>query len=618
MDSFKNVGRAELLFIVLLLFFGLPMIVLIPPGAGYDEEDHLVRVWELSKFSMIPGQLSPQEMNYPIAFRDFAYRQQGSAGILRREFWEKYARTPLYEYGRVRREIDTKSVYSPALLLPQAMMLRLLAREPDLPVLPLFYAARFASLLSYLFLVWLAIRLIPYGRWILLVLALAPISLFQATTITPDAISNGIGFLFIAGTLKVAENQEIRWRDVGILAGLIALLFLAKLNLIPLVLLPFLLIPPGKFAQRKIYVSLLVVTLILFTLEVAGWNLMAASRSDPVLANDANPRAQLAFMLSYPLRFLLMTIRDLLANGWIYLQGWINGYGYYYWTPPWIVSAFFVVGLVAVLWADSTRERVNSRYRLGLVLVFIVSYLATAASLYLTFTSVGADRIFGVQGRYFIPLALLLLLALTGLSRRGKMTVSRKWVVVFLNMALSLNLLGIILSFHVPCGNTFYQTVLCYRPLFKDFPSDTHLSPPVSAGTALEQDFQAACNGLAEVRVLLQASTPGDEGATRFVLEEPVSSRVLFEQAIPNAHVAGEDWYSLHFEPHWNSEGKRYRLRILSKDTPAGQGLQAFYTSQPEFDLGNLYENGQPREEDIVLQYGCVSGLRKIWLTGKP
>lgn len=35
-------------------------------------------------------------------------------------------------------------------------------------------------------------------------------------------------------------------------------------------------------------------------------------------------------------------------------------------------------------------------------------------------------------------------------------------------------------------------------------------------------------------------------------------------------------------------------------------------------DLEILYENGEPIPEDLVLQYGCVAGLRKIWLTGKP
>ncbi len=93
-----HISKVEISFLLILLIFGLPMLVLIPPGAGYDEEDHLVRVWELSAFSFIPGQMSPQEMKYPTIFRDFAYRQQGSAGTIRADFWQKYARASLYAH----------------------------------------------------------------------------------------------------------------------------------------------------------------------------------------------------------------------------------------------------------------------------------------------------------------------------------------------------------------------------------------------------------------------------------------------------------------------------------------------------------------------------------------
>ena len=60
----QNREKVEIFFLLMLLLFGLPMILLIPPGAGYDEEDHLVRVWELSAFSLIPGQLSAQELKF--------------------------------------------------------------------------------------------------------------------------------------------------------------------------------------------------------------------------------------------------------------------------------------------------------------------------------------------------------------------------------------------------------------------------------------------------------------------------------------------------------------------------------------------------------------------------
>src|SRR6185503_16720809 len=153
-----HISRVEIFLLVILLIFGVPMVLLTPPGAGYDEEDHRVRVWELSAFSFIPAQLSAQEMQYPIMFRDLAYRQQAVAGIIDADFWQRYSGSSLYERGYVHRKINTKSVYSPALLLPQAITMRYLGRQANLPALRLFYLCRFAGLISYLILVWLAIR----------------------------------------------------------------------------------------------------------------------------------------------------------------------------------------------------------------------------------------------------------------------------------------------------------------------------------------------------------------------------------------------------------------------------------------------------------------------------
>ena len=612
-----QVSRIESFLLLTMLIFGLVMIILVPPGAGYDEEDHLVRVWELSAFSFIPGQLSPQEMRYPTLFRDLAYRQQANSGLIDAGFWKRYARTPLYEKGIVRRELKTKSVYSPALLLPQAMLMRL-GRRADLPALPIFYACRFASLLSYLILIWLALRWMPFGKWILLVLALSPMAIFQAATITPDAISNGIGFLFIAGTLKLAESKELGWQEYGKLVLLIFLLFLAKVNLTALILLPFLLIRPARFNQKSIYVLLLGATAILLLVEVAGWNLIATSRSNALLANDANAGAQVRYILEYPFVFPVILLKDPFLNGWAYLQGWINGYGYLYWTPPQIVSVFFLLSLGAVLLIDSTREQVSRKERIVFILVLLAGYLATAVPLYLTFTTVGLNQLLGVQGRYFIPLALLPALVSASLLVTKKNTLSINWVMTSLTLTLSLNILGIILAFYVPCGTTFYQTELCYQPLYKDFTNETHFSQPISNEVFLLQETKVACNGFSELRLLMTPSQANDPGTTRFILQNQGSDQTLFDTSIRNDQVSTETWVPLKFDPDWHSEGKTYILKVSSTNTKAGQGLKLFYTPQSEFDLGNLYENGQLQKEDIVLQYGCATGLQKIWLTGAP
>jgi uncharacterized membrane protein len=614
-DKLKDarVSSVEISLLLTLLVFGVPMAILIPPGAGYDEEDHLIRVWELSAFSFIPGELSPQEMKYPTVFRDFAYRQQGSTGVIDSEFWQSYSRAGLYERGFIRREIDTKSVYSPALLLPQGIVMRLSGRGVGLPALVVFSLCRLMGLLSYLFLVWLAIRWIPFGKWILLALAIAPMAIFQAATITPDSISNGIGFLFIAGSLRAAAYKEIGWREFGQLGILIALLFLTKLNLLPLILLPFLLVSPSKFAPKRIYGFLLLTTLVLFVVEVAGWNWIASRNFESLLLQEANPSAQLLYTLGHPFAFLATVAQDVITNGWIYLQGWINGYGYYYWTPPLLVSLLFLLGLAAALVVDAISKPQANKLRAGLILVFLAGYLATIASLYLSFTPIGADYVNGVQGRYFIPLALPLFLAFSTLFSR-KWVVSPNWIMILLGTGLILNLAGIFFSFHVPCGSTFYQTGLCYRPLFKDFPNEVRLSQPISNEVALTQEVWVNCDGLAELRVLLTPSTPDGNGKTRFVIKDPSTQETLLDTTLPNDQITTETWYPLRFEPNWSSAGKVYILEIRGLAASPPQGLQILYTPQPEFDLGNSYENGKQVEEDVLLQYGCVAGLRKLWL----
>jgi hypothetical protein len=493
-----------------------------------------------------------------------------------------------------------------------------LGRSAGAPALPVLYACRFAGLLSYLILVWLALRWIPFGKWILCVLALSPMALFQASTVTPDAISNGIGFLFIAGTLQLTKSEEIDWKKCGTLIVLVFLLFLAKVNLSALILLPFLLIPPARFSQKRIYILLLGTTVILFLLEVAGWNLIATTHSNALLANDANAGEQLRYILDHPLVFPTILLKDPFINGWAYLQGWINGYGYLYWTAPQIVSIFFLLSLVAVLLFDSTREQVNKKDQTIFLLVFLAGYLATAVPLYLTFTTVGLNELLGVQGRYFVPLALLPVLVLASILAIKRITISSNWIIAFLTVALSLNVLGIILAFYVPCGTTFYQTSLCYRPLYKDFTNETRLSPPISDERSVTQGIKVACDGFSELRVLLTPSTPDDQGTTRFILQDQASDQTLQDTSVTNSLVTEETWYPLRFDPDWQSTEKNYVLKITGTNVSAGQGLKLFYTPQSEFNLGDLHENGQLLDEDVVLQYGCVTGLRKIWLTGGP
>jgi len=225
----KYLHGAEIYLIIVLLIFGTLAFFFLPVGGGYDEEEHLIRVWEMSDFTFIPNDKLGNQLPYPKVFREMTYRRDYLVRAVPADFLEKYGSLSLDSMDYIY-DVDTRSVYSPPLLLPQSLVMRFLGRSQQLPALTVYYACRIAGLLSYILLCFLAIRLIPFGKWILAIIATSPVAILQTGTITPDTISNGIAFLFIAGCLAVAKQKEIHRNEIIALLVLVSILFFGKIR----------------------------------------------------------------------------------------------------------------------------------------------------------------------------------------------------------------------------------------------------------------------------------------------------------------------------------------------------------------------------------------------------
>jgi len=609
---------AEIFLLIVLLAFGIPMALIIPVGAGQDEDTHLVRVWELSEFAFLPEKRPARQLRYPAIYEEVSYRNQVLVQIVEPGFWTKYGGLRMFDHGFFYGPLGTRSLYSPALLLPQALAMRYFGRRADLPALFVFYACRFAGLLSYILLVWAAVRLIPFGKWLLAILAASPMALFQASTITADTISNGIGFLFVASSLTLAKSEGLGWREWLGLAGLVFMLFLAKINLIGLVLLPLLIIPPAKYRNKSAYWLLIVAVIVLFSIEVLGWNLITYSYFEGA-PSKADPSGQLMYILGHPLPFFITVLKNLSVRGLGYLTEWIGLYGYGYWSVPAAVYVFYVAGIAGALLLASDRHAADRKTGIALALTFLASYWVTVLSLYLSFNLVGSPDIYGIHGRYFIPLVPPLLLAFFALPRTNKFSLSSAtWAAILALGALVLFLAGTVLSYYVQCGGSYYRPGLCYQPVYKNFVPRARYSPPISAGTLLVQEIRPACNGMTELRVWVNPSAQQDVGTTEFIFQDSADRRNLASASVLNSRMPAESWYTLSFKPDWVSAGKLYSLKILGLGAPPGQGLTVAYSLKPEYSPGNLYVNGEPLQDDIIFQYGCIAGLQKIWESRGP
>ncbi|MDK1080489.1 MAG: hypothetical protein QGD88_03330, partial [Anaerolineae bacterium] len=61
----ERLRGAELNLIITLLIFGVSACFLLPVSGGYDEESHLMRVWEMSSLTLLPNEKLGNKMPFP-------------------------------------------------------------------------------------------------------------------------------------------------------------------------------------------------------------------------------------------------------------------------------------------------------------------------------------------------------------------------------------------------------------------------------------------------------------------------------------------------------------------------------------------------------------------------
>jgi uncharacterized membrane protein len=604
--STNPMSGVEKFFLFILIPFGIFIVFATPYNAGFDEEAHFVRVWQLSKFSINPTNPVP----YPKIFHDPTYRRLAIIRPVEENFWDKYGQIQFDEFGFVYDKI-TMAIYAPPLFLPQAIVMMVFGHFFHFPAMVVFYLCRLAGLFSYGMLAWLGIRLIPWGKWILAILALSPMAVFQAATVSADSISNGIGFFFVGCVLAIANKKDIAWKDFGYLAVSISILFLAKLNLIFLGLLPLLILSPKKFRIKNGYFYLLAVTLILGGIEVLGWNIYANSQFQ-IGAGEASPIDQIRFIFAHPIQFIATLFKHSFGKFWEYYTEWAGVYGHNYWQVPKFTYIFFPLGLFAALFSNHSDHNISPKNRLSLILVALLGLGASIIPFYLLLTPIGATHIYGVQGRYFVPILPSFFLAFAGLSKT-KYQVFQKLSLALAVITLLSFLIGLYLSYNVVCGTKFYETGLCYQPYYKNWTPGELTSPSLSQKLTIKQEIIPECNGVSQIRVWTTSHQSDVNYQTTFLLRNITNDQILLNETIENKTIPKADWLALNFPADWDALGSEYHFTI-SSDQPSddNNGVQVGYNIKPEYKLGKLFENDEVVYYDLFFQYGCMAGIEKL------
>ncbi len=429
--------RAPLAFFAVALVSGIGMAVILPPLGGYDEPVHFMRAWQISDGGLFAsagttnegrgfGGDAPASIVVDLGglMRDgvFASENEHSASSV----WS-HIDDPAPHGHATFVSFPSTAVYAPAPYLPAAFALRI-GRALGLSAFMLVLLARLAGIVAYAALGALAVHRIPARKWLLAVVLLAPVAVFQAATISADALTIALALLVVADALALSDRTTDAVRPALLIeVGVVTLaLALAKQ---PYFMVAALLLIPAWRHRGRVAATLGAILVAAGGIALA-WSTWAQAHYIPpdipvaylghtnYAYRDVDTTAQLEYVRGHPWSFLraigetLGYVPGSLAHDVVAQASW--------WRVPTIVAVLAAVLLIGAAFVDArplpaARAFAIMGGALALVMTLTIFLLA-----YTGWNAVRAPRIDAFQGRYlFPPLALVLLLVLPARRAHG-------------------------------------------------------------------------------------------------------------------------------------------------------------------------------------------------------
>ncbi len=418
--------KPETSFLIIGLIYGVCFLFATPALQVPDEYEHFYRALYVSEGHMFPEKVGNMSGVY------IPESVQLTASTIFKEWFsftkdreDKLNITPLLNIkfssqNRVFEDISRIAVitYSPIPYILSAFAITI-GKLFNLPPIILIYLGRLANLLSWIFLTYLAIRIIPVHKWVLLMIALIPMTLFEVASLSADSLILGLSFIIVAIFFKFAfdrNKKHINKKDIYILFILLLLLSLSKQIYFLLLFLIFL-IPSQKFGGRK---NMFFITGILFIAIImisGGWNLLVKDLYVPIVP-QISISAQIAYMLGDPLRFPYALLKTFYYRGFSYQLLFVGNFLLDIPLPIWWIG-FYVFSIIPVALMDKSKVLISKNQKLISLFIFVIVFLLVCAFVYVSWTVVGQNIIDGIQGRYFIPILPLLFLLLFKIRNFG-------------------------------------------------------------------------------------------------------------------------------------------------------------------------------------------------------
>lgn len=421
----------EKLFLPMIIVLGFLYLLIIPIMVVPDEYVHIYTAYDMSDVMM--GTHDAETVMMRQADNEHMYNARG---ITKEDYNSQYE--GLFQRPEKTNLIKTAhvSTQSPRYLYILSGLGITIGRLLGASTTMLYLLGRLMNLLAFIAAAYYAIKRIPFGKGIVMVWALLPITLQQVCSFSYDSQLFALCILVIATTMSAVYGQETNRRSklvnniVMVLSSLL-LLPCKGFSLLPLVVLPLMLIPrilqqhkdkvdavkqkikPWMKVLMIVIAGIFVVACVMvLVLVVRRWPQPENINSTYIAWSDSKGYT-MGYFLKNPIQFFEILLNTLWYESGKHIQQMLGSY------LGWLdieVPLVFVIGFLLLLLYVSMRKENEEQLitvgdRIWMLLVFVgVSGLAVAAML-LYWTPYQFVVVAGVQGRYFLPALVVGLLA---------------------------------------------------------------------------------------------------------------------------------------------------------------------------------------------------------------
>ena len=457
--------KKETVFVICLFAVSCLFTLVLPPYSSPDEEGHfnsaykLVNTWEglLDKESP-GGTIYKRDIDKNKVFEDhnttvlnyeYVYENLGT----------KAGDTQLQEFNKMWLVNDFNGVY-----FMGAVGIKL-AQILGLGYVQMMYLGRFCNLLFFAVCLWFAIKITPVGKEIFMTLGFLPITLHIANSFSRDTFVISLGFLFTAYLLYLLKQQEnYKWWQLLILAVICILLAPSKFIYAAMCLAVFTLdvkkIPLLNKINWRIHpfvlcvIAAAVLVPVMFKImldanEYFRWKIFAMADLEVLMSVEPDHTISLQHLVENPVYAFKLFADTLFTNGAYYIKSMAGGvlsYNSIAISDAFIFICLAVVVLATLCHPDDSFEltKVHKTTFGGVFLIVLAEILFMCIS----WTFVRMTTLYGLQGKYLLPVLPMLLLAIKSRNITVKKDIFRTlcFVMAVTNIFVALNAFVVILQ----------------------------------------------------------------------------------------------------------------------------------------------------------------------------